>query len=398
MRLRDNLYHLWKKEIIPHTHLPPGTHTWFGSDTEENYRRNGNKKYSIDDVSYSINQHGYRTKDFNLIDHQAFKILVVGCSETFGIGLPIQFRYSEVLQTLIQGQYGIPVEAINLGVPAYSIDGITRLLYQTVPVLRPHYVFCLFPHPARREYINFDHDKTYAQCFCPSTRGTDEDVAILSLSSDEWDFFSLIKNLALIERCLQDCRWSWDTWINFAGWIPADLWADYFDPQHYRHQQYRRTGNDHTARDNMHAGQDYHRFLASDLMSDPLLHAAIVEYSPSVRGHVPMLDHQPPKIPTSFPRSGPVSSCTPYGAISTSNTVTITNLKEGASLPVVCNTAYSKNGSAYTSSVDGSGYPSTTAVNGDTFTLQAIPQAWSQQVLIVAYDTQTIRISLKFLH
>ena len=40
-----------------------------------------------DDLTYDLNNHGFRCRPFEDIDHQKQQIMVLGCSYTFGVGL-----------------------------------------------------------------------------------------------------------------------------------------------------------------------------------------------------------------------------------------------------------------------------------------------------------------------
>jgi len=279
-----NFHNVWTRMALPHSGSNEKSSRWFHSDNPETYAARGNKEFGLDDIFYCFNSLGYRTKEFAEIDHGAFKIMLLGCSVTLGVGLPIEVTYGEFLAQLIRDKYHIPVEVINLGMGARSVDFITRVLFQSLPVLRPHYVFCLMPDLSRREYVHYRDDMIMADYFGIYTNieNTEpHDEAFLTLHSDEWDFFSLVKNLSFIELILRDQRWSWDTWGGFFWqWREQrDVWSQYFDTKHYRMQQMR--GDDERrgrARDNMHWGVAYHRYVAQDLFSHIELRNAVADY------------------------------------------------------------------------------------------------------------------------
>lgn len=280
--LNNNTLHLWERGVIPHTGHSDASARWFPSDSESNYLENGNKEYSREDVYYDLNSLGYRTKEFSAIDHRAFKIVVTGCSQTFGIGLPERCLYGNQLAALLRATYDIPVEVINLGFGGTSVDFIARVLWQSVPVLEPHYVFCLFPHLSRREYIQLAWGSLYTQQFLAQwDRGCEPHVheALLTLCNDDWDFFSFIKNISYVELILRDYAWAWDTWCNFdPEWVEwCEYWQKYLDVTHYRHQCMP-WGERGRARDNMHSGMPYHRYIAEDLLTDHRLQQAVADY------------------------------------------------------------------------------------------------------------------------
>jgi hypothetical protein len=243
---------------------------------------NGNKEYSREDVYYELNSLGYRSKEFSAIDHTAFKLMVIGCSQTFGVGMPNQWLYGHQLAASLRAMHDIKVEVINMGFGGTSVDYMARVLWQSVPVLEPHYVFCLFPALSRREYIQLSWGNFLPQPFLVQyDRGCDPHIrdALLTLCDDDWDFFSFVKNVAFIELILRDYAWAWDTWCNFdrewAEWF--EYWRDYLDVTHYR-QQCMPFGIRGLARDNMHSGMPYHRYLAEDLLTDRQLQKAIANY------------------------------------------------------------------------------------------------------------------------
>jgi hypothetical protein len=270
---RINTIAVWERGKLSYEMAGPSWSQWYPYDTYENYIKNGNKEFSIEDVSYQVNSHGYRCKEFSAIDHRAFKILTIGCSMTFGVGIPFQLTFGEQLAALIRHKYGIEVEVINMGAGASSIDYVTRVLFQSFPILQPHYVFCLLPDMNRREYFT-SYGHIHVEKFGPWDSPTKcHEHALLALGTETWDFFSMVKNVAMIELILRDAHWSWDTWMvgeNLTGF------EAYFDMKHYRNQILDHPGK---ARDNCHHGVPYHTYVANDLMTDPDLLKAIDLYT-----------------------------------------------------------------------------------------------------------------------
>lgn len=64
-------------------------------------------------IKYNLNTHGYRCKEFNDIDWDNF-ILFLGCSNTFGQGVPETFLASSLLEKHLK------INCVNLGVPGGS--------------------------------------------------------------------------------------------------------------------------------------------------------------------------------------------------------------------------------------------------------------------------------------
>jgi hypothetical protein len=70
----------------------------------------------VDDVEekieYKINEHGYRSENFNKNN----EVLVLGCSQTYGSGMPNEFTWPEIFSNSINKKYSriaIPGDSIN---------------------------------------------------------------------------------------------------------------------------------------------------------------------------------------------------------------------------------------------------------------------------------------------
>lgn len=124
-----------------------------GTDTEELFKQNLKTQpdvwyYRTSPVNYILNQHGFRTKEFDEIDW-ANSIVIFGCSHVFGVGVDEQHTMSSQLRNLT----GIPV--INMGVAGSSI---TYALHNAV-ILRERYptplaVVNVWTHYGRTVYYN----------------------------------------------------------------------------------------------------------------------------------------------------------------------------------------------------------------------------------------------------
>ncbi len=93
-------------------------------------------------VEYSINSRGFRGDD---IDHakprDVFRIVIIGDSNTFSVGVPIEHSYPY----LIEGYFD-DVEVINLGVSGYGIDQELLLLQTEGIRYQPDLVIAYTPH------------------------------------------------------------------------------------------------------------------------------------------------------------------------------------------------------------------------------------------------------------
>ena len=97
---------------------------WWPCDTEEKYdmhvRKDKYISYKKDDFYYDVNANGFRCDDFDTIDFTKKSVIYLGCSHTFGIGLPEEHCWPlithKVLNTTETYNY------INLSVAGGSVD------------------------------------------------------------------------------------------------------------------------------------------------------------------------------------------------------------------------------------------------------------------------------------
>lgn len=60
------------------------------------FRDKGVTKYTLDEIDYVLNSHGFRSDEFTE-KHEGKHVLFIGCSVTFGTGLPIEKTWSKIL-------------------------------------------------------------------------------------------------------------------------------------------------------------------------------------------------------------------------------------------------------------------------------------------------------------
>jgi hypothetical protein len=132
---------------------------WFPTDTQELYDQNLKdpiQKQQLDehgwidaDITYVNNSRGFRTSEFD----PSKNFLALGCSITYGIGLPQHCVWPELLSDLVD----TPV--FNLGVAGGSLDTCYRAAKHYVPLLKPKFVVMLQPENSRMEIFleNWPH-------------------------------------------------------------------------------------------------------------------------------------------------------------------------------------------------------------------------------------------------
>lgn len=149
------------EKLIHHaTRLCGQTASWWPTDTKELYEKNlhdPQQRVLLEkfgwintDIVYVNNSHGFRTVEFDRTEN----FIAVGCSFTYGIGLPQHSVWPELLSQ----QLNIP--AYNLGIPGSSADTCYRVVKHYVPLLKPKFVVMLEPRRNRLE-IFLDNYQTH---------------------------------------------------------------------------------------------------------------------------------------------------------------------------------------------------------------------------------------------
>lgn len=88
-----------------------------------------------DDNIYEINKHGFRGEIYENSD-----VIASGCSITFGIGVPEEGRWTNILSNQINKNI------INLGVEGASVKNVcTNIIQYCMNNKMPKEIFCLFP-------------------------------------------------------------------------------------------------------------------------------------------------------------------------------------------------------------------------------------------------------------
>jgi len=99
---------------------------WTGSDTEKRYDENIAKgikhTYKKDDFYYDINANGFRCDNFDTMDFTKKSIIYLGCSKTYGIGVPESDAWPTMFHEMIQKERNTTYNYVNLGVPGGGID------------------------------------------------------------------------------------------------------------------------------------------------------------------------------------------------------------------------------------------------------------------------------------
>ena len=245
-------------------HLPPALPSGVNFETEcsvdplpgapPNMHRYGlmfnevNQNIDQDDLTYDLNNHGFRCRPFDDIDNRKQQILVLGCSYTFGIGLRQEQLWHDHLRLAFSDD---TTQIWNIGIPGYSNDAIVRLTWRFLEYIRPTMIFVQWTHFHRREYVRDDNSIWRILTNNPKfwNDGSDEYKAFYMMHNDCNDQYCFEKNLAFMSNLTKAHHviFNYDTIDNFPC-------IDY-------------------ARDDEHPGQESHRLFAVQIYKQYLYKA-----------------------------------------------------------------------------------------------------------------------------
>jgi len=145
--------------VHPHTIYANQELTWLPSDSESLYKENLSRQLHLLEehnwlnttFTYKFNTNGFRCQEFN----SSPCMLALGCSLTFGLGLPVEHTWP----TLLANQLGLT--CYNLGIPGASNDTAFRLASHWIPKLKPKVVVLYSPAPDRLELVTDVKSYTY---------------------------------------------------------------------------------------------------------------------------------------------------------------------------------------------------------------------------------------------
>ena len=253
----DKLIHLteFSNEIDPAT-------LYFKKNTVE-YLTHGefhDQKLSIDKrVSYILNNYGYRSEDFNLLDQSKNNILFSGCSSTFGIGLPEKYTWTKQLYNDLPIPNKGPFQ--SLGSPGASAERIISNIFKYCKNFgNPKYIFISFQ--------DYTREMKYVESKSQFTNHINVNYETLSLDVEEGYDVYLIFKFQLLYRTLEAyCNsnsivlraTSWDTpTANILSKIFPESFMDlYIDLNKYI-ENFNIDAVDSTYKDFLSVGRDGH--------------------------------------------------------------------------------------------------------------------------------------------
>lgn len=245
---------------------------WYGRDNHENFIKNGNKKYGHEDIIYELNEHGFRINTSSNKNNSSNLISCFGCSNTFGVGLPYNETWPNVLNTLLGDNWSVK----NYGVSGASNDTVARLISNYIINNKPKIICCYFPEIFRLEYFDKNLDlKVFFPLKTDNYCSMSDYNAYKTLSTEENCLFNFIKNFKLIQNlCLSNnIKFYWNTWSenilsldkeNIIKILDYNSFTGslYDDSDIYKHIPDNYDWHINSARDGAHFGSLVHEKLA----------------------------------------------------------------------------------------------------------------------------------------
>lgn len=154
-----------------------------------------------------INGQGYRSDEFD--ETEGIKIVFVGCSYTFGIGLYYDETWPKLLCNRLEDEYNTKFVNWNLALPGQSNDYMARMLNVSIPMLQPNLVVILFTGLARREFLT--EDGRHISITPTSSGGIDKMVKLCfkQLSSQYQNLLNFYNNYISIKNLLAYYKIPW---------------------------------------------------------------------------------------------------------------------------------------------------------------------------------------------
>jgi hypothetical protein len=263
------------------------TTKWFTTDSLLNYIKNGNKKYSINDIIYNINENGFRINPNSLENENKDIIACFGCSHTFGVGLPWDQTWVNNLNELLDHKYEIK----NYGISGASNDNISRMIYNYTLNNKPKIICCYFPEMTRVELVDekMGYLWNYTDNFLSMTfncNGTQDNkfkddiekikenqkenfYAYKTIYKEKNCSFNFIKNFKFIEMLckIHDIKFYWGTWSCYLTFMSDENIKKYFNMETFIGIDSSIFNENDYARDNIHLGELSNKKIANKFYS-----------------------------------------------------------------------------------------------------------------------------------
>lgn len=170
---------------------------WFPSDSFNLYKKNCKKDKELldslgwtkDNIVYSFDKFGFRNDE--AIDMSKEYNLVLGCSHTFGVGVPSLCSWYNVLKDKFDEPF------YNAAVPGGSIGACTRSLMGLLEIgMKIKRVFVLLPDSTRFEVFDGENWNVISWW-----TGHSKEITSLCTNENTLDLFHKVNKLAIQKIC-----------------------------------------------------------------------------------------------------------------------------------------------------------------------------------------------------
>ncbi len=221
--------------------------------------------YTETDISYTINQNGFRCIDFEDIPNSSYRVVSTGCSNAEGYGLPEPHTWPSLLCDRIQETTALPVVNLNLGVSASSNRTIALRSVHAFSRLNLDVMVVGWTFPSRILYVCEDGSPRDWSTPTPWEMKQDDPYTkakaayFSSLQNEMWDLHEWMVDIMMVEMAAS---------LHNKPVYHLFNWAT---PQQLTHLNvnvfgmYERRDNDHAARDHFHPGFEYNKWLVDCL-------------------------------------------------------------------------------------------------------------------------------------
>jgi hypothetical protein len=234
-----------------------------------------NANFSDPLISYKINNYGYRSDDISSATSKD-NFLYSGCSNTFGIGVPVESIWSYQLNSFLKGE-----NFINLGINSGSYKTIVYDVFNYIRNFgKPKGVFLLFPNIERQIFFTDKIEKNI-NIQVKVYRNSAEEEKILEVVSEKTNLFEFYSTVKMLEDYLIELEiplvWTtWDTALHkkiiekntFKNYVSMDNFDVYNKTQNSAKPEQLDNDYWHIARDSSHFGSKYHLYYASILYEE----------------------------------------------------------------------------------------------------------------------------------
>ena len=170
---------------------------WLTMDTEDLYKKNLKENYNLLKINgwldhtftYKFNSHGFRCDEFST----ASTIMFLGCSNTCGIGLPLDSIWPELVSKKLS------MRCANLGIGGASNDAAFRLCNGWVDRINPQILIFLRAGSHRLELL----DSTTISNLCLTWNNIDNTIHKFLKKwtiDDNNSYFNELKNYLAIQH------------------------------------------------------------------------------------------------------------------------------------------------------------------------------------------------------